>query len=222
MDHLAEILAVVKARDTRQAASLLGTHPELVNAKDASGQSVLMTALYHDAKDVVTILLRMGASVDVFAAAALGDVTRLQTFLGQEPQLVTTSSVDGWTPLHLAAHFGKLRAVEALLQCNASVAARSTNTLANQPLHAALAGGSADVVRTLIAHGADVNARQQGGYTPLHAAASNGRVDILHSLIAAGADLTAKTDAGKTAFGLAFDNNREEAIDLLRQLRANM
>jgi len=217
-----ELFAAAQARDTRKVSSLVGAHPELVNAKDPTGLSVLMTAIYHDAKDVVALLLRMGSSVDVFAAAALGDVPRLQAQLGAAPELVRASSADGWTPLHLAARFGKVPAVEALLRHDASVAAQSTNALANQPLHAAVAGGSAEVVRTLLAHGADANARQHGGGAPVHGAAASGRVDILHALIAAGADVKARTDAGQTAFGMAFDNNREEAVDLLRQLRANL
>ena len=43
----------------------------------------------------------------------------------------------------------------------------------------------------LIAKGADVNAKDEFGYTPLHHAAWNGRTEIDEMLIADGADVNA-------------------------------
>ena len=67
--------------------------------------------------------------------------------------------------------------------------ARSRNPMQNTPLHAAAAGRSKDAVRALLEHGADVNARQEGGWTALHAASQNGDVEMVRLLIAGGADV---------------------------------
>jgi ankyrin repeat protein len=49
----------------------------------------------------------------------------------------------------------------------------------------------------LLAHGADVNARQGGGFTALHAAAASSDAELARLLLAAGADATARADDGR-------------------------
>ncbi len=61
------------------------------------------------------------------------------------------------------------------------------NAMRIQPIHAAVAGRNADIVRMLIAAGADVNARQQDEFTPLAAARQNQDRAIEEMLVAAGA-----------------------------------
>ena len=46
------------------------------------------------------------------------------------------------------------------------------------PLHNACSFGHAEVVRTLLRHGADPNSRDNWNYTPLHEAAVKGKVDV--------------------------------------------
>jgi len=47
-----------------------------------------------------------------------------------------------------------------------------------------------------MAKGADVNAKNDGGYAPLHYAAFNGHKEIAELLIAKGADVNAKDGIG--------------------------
>ena len=49
-----------------------------------------------------------------------------------------------------------------------------------------------------LAAGADVNAKNDGGFTPLHAAALNGHKEIAELLIEKGANLNAKDRRGRT------------------------
>ena len=84
----------------------------------------------------------------------------------------TAYAYDGWTPLHLAAFFGRREAAERLLGAGAALNAKSTNSLSNTPLHAAVAGGRTDVALLLIQRGAEVNASGRG---PAHAAAHRRR-----------------------------------------------
>ena len=57
-------------------------------------------------------------------------------------------------------------------------------------LHRASLHGHADVVRVLLAAGADVTTKDQTGYTALHRASENGHAKIVQVLLDAGADVT--------------------------------
>jgi cytohesin len=61
----------------------------------------------------------------------------------------------------------------------------------------------------LIAAGADVNAKSDGGSTPLHGAALRGKEEVAELLIAKGADVNAKNENGTTP--LHFADTREIA-----------
>ncbi|HYV62825.1 MAG TPA: ankyrin repeat domain-containing protein, partial [Bryobacteraceae bacterium] len=103
----------------------------------------------------VQTLVDADPSLAIFAAALLGDVDRLEALLTGNRSLVSAVSSDGWTPVHLAAFFGKGEAVRLLLNKGASPTARSTNPMANTPLHAAAAGKHAEIVKLLLDRGAD-------------------------------------------------------------------
>lgn len=81
---------------------------------------------------------------------------------------------------------GDTAAVVALLDSGAAVNGR--DELGRTPLHEAVWAGRADMVRLLIARGADVSApHADGGSTPLDYAAVRGESEIARLLIAAGA-----------------------------------
>jgi uncharacterized protein len=153
---------------------------------------------------------------DIMIAAQGGDVDEVAAILSIDNRLTQAVDKDGWTPLHLAAHYGHVGVVETLLANNADLHARSQNSMRNQPLHAAVAGRAAEVCRTLLDAGAAVNATQAGGYTPLHAAAQNGQRELVGLLLARGADVDARTDEGATALSLAERAGQAEVAEMLR------
>lgn len=131
-----------------------------------------MAALYRGHHAVVDVLVGAGAEVDVFTAAATGRVAELEKAL-EVPGAVTAYSYDGWTPLHLAAFFGQLGAVERLLNAGADIHAVSRNSLKNTPLHAGTAGKHSDVALRLLEAGADPDVVDSGGHTPRRIATEN-------------------------------------------------
>jgi ankyrin repeat protein len=152
---------------------------------------------------------------DIHVAAKNGDTDEVAALLSMDSRLTRTHDSDGWTPLHLAAHYGHADIVSIMLHNNAPVDIRSTNTMANTPLHAALAGRRTDVSKLLIDAGADVNARQHGGWVPLHAAAANGDRELVDLLIARGADRAAINDAGVSAAAIARERGHAALADSL-------
>ncbi len=154
-------------------------------------------------------------SVVLAAAAQAGDAERVAALLRADPSALDARNADGWTALHLAAHYGHADVVRLLLTHGADVAVRSTNTLANQPLHAAVAGGRTAVVELLLAQGADANATQHGGWTPLHGAAQLGDVAMVRALLARGADVAVRSADGPNANDLAMAAGHPEVVALL-------
>jgi ankyrin repeat protein len=86
-------------------------------------------------------------------------------------------------------------------------------------MHWATGGDHKKMVELLIDKGADVNARDESGWTPLHYAAFNGHKDVAELLIAKGADVNAK-DAGAgglTPLDYAKGMNYKDVADLLKK-----
>lgn len=160
----------------------------------------------------------MDVAQEMVDAATVGDEMRLREMLEDDVSLANVYSQDGWTPLHLAAHFGHTNAVRWLLDAGADVRARSKNDLANQPLHAAAAGSaSVELLTLLLDAGAEVNARQRGGFTPIQATAQNGNLAATQLLLARGADAQARTDNDQTALSFALEGGHDAIASLLRE-----
>jgi ankyrin repeat protein len=170
----------------------------------------------------VQALVDADPTLAIFAAALLGDTERLDDLLTGNRSLLSAVSTDGWTPLHLAAFFGKEDAVRLLLNKGASVTARSTNQMANTPLHAAAAGKHAGIVRILLDHGAAANARQHGGWAPLHSAAQNGDLESARALVEAGADVSVRADNNQKPLDLALTGGRQEMVEFLEAIGARL
>jgi ankyrin repeat protein len=208
--------AAIQAGDLDPLTALVASEPELLDTSHSSGLSPLMMATYYRQPAVVDLLLGLGAEPDLFSAAALGQTERLVALLAAEPALVSARSSDGWTALHLAAHFGQSAAVELLLARGAEVDARSSNPMANTALHAAAAGRHTAVVQLLLEHGAAVDARQHGGFTALHAAAQQGDLSLAALLLGHGADPSLPHDGGQTPLAMALERDHHAVADLLR------
>ena len=196
---------------------MVSADPGLIDAHSRTGDSAILTAVYHRQKEIVNLLVSRGASLTVFEACAAGEFDRVERLLFEVPGSINTYSTDGWTPLHLAAFFGHAKIAEFLLGHGADVAARSRNGNSNTPLHAALAGNHKFVAGLLMGAGADVDAQDHEGWRPLHLAAFNNNLDAMKTLIAQGADVTAVNKEGKSPLSLAQEKNQREAAALLRR-----
>ena len=181
MTDTEKLFDAAKTGDIAQVEEILSRDPSLASHRLPTGESPLMAALYRGQHAVVDLLVRLGADVDVFAAAATGRMNDLARALTTPDQL-SGWSYDGWTPLHLASFFGQLDAVRALIAAGADVNAVSRNGLRNTPLHAATAGKHTDVALLLLKNGADHQVVDAGGYTPKAIASENKLTAVVEAM----------------------------------------
>src|SRR5687768_14524327 len=113
-----------------------------------------------------------------------------------------------------AALVGDLELAERALASGLNVDAIEAEH-GNTPLMIAAYNNKPNVVRFLIAAGADVNARCHEMNTPLMKAAWGGSVESLEQLIEASADVNARETEGMTALMIAAFYGRTEVVRVL-------
>jgi uncharacterized protein len=213
-------LNLIRSGATAEVATATEEEPSLVVSRDAQGVSAFLWSIYAEQSVIRDFLLSHLPQLDIFEASALGDCGRIEPLLRQDAMLVHAASVDGWSPLHLAAGFGGPESTALLLAHGAHVHRFSRNPMHNQPLHACIAlGKNQDTMRLLIAQGADVNMEQAGGYTPLHQAAAAGMSELVEILLEAGADVGKVCHQGKTPVEYARERKHEAVVQRLSAVR---
>jgi cytohesin len=84
-------------------------------------------------------------------------------------------------------------------------------------IHDAAGTGDIEAVKKHLAEGADVNAKDNSGWTPLHHAAIVGQKEIVELLIDNSADVNAKALDGETPLDSAITFKHPELADVLRK-----
>ncbi len=130
-------------------------------------------------------------ATEFITAAALGDLKKVRKFIDAGID-VDVANERGETALHRAANGvlpleKVLPVVNALLDAGADVNQRSEDAGVT-PLLAAIQSEHEEVVRTLIAAGADVDAADRARKTPLKVAAEQGLPHMVKALVTAGAN----------------------------------
>lgn len=203
---MADLFDAIKAGDAARVRELVSADPAAASARDESGLSAVLVALYHRQAEARDALLAAGPELDVLDAAALGRVDLLRE---AGPDALSARGVDGFTPLHLAAFFGGAEAVRVLLAAGAPADADNDNAAHVRPLHSAIAAGDHGAAAALLAAGADPNVRQNGGYTPLLQAAHADDPELSRLLLDAGADPWAVAEDGRDVSAMAGPRVRE-------------
>lgn len=211
------VFAALKARNLAALRKLLDADPALARARSPEGVSALVTALYLRFGEAAKLLAERAKPIDFWDAAALGDASRVEALLRDEPGLAASHSPDGWTAMHYVGFFGHRALGEVLVKHGATPRGVGKNYMSNTPLHSAAAAGQHALVPWLVEHGAEVDARDSGGHTPLMVAAGNGFSRVVEALLAAGASVGAVNKDGKTALALAVESDEEEVVALLRK-----
>ncbi|KAJ3195221.1 hypothetical protein HK101_000815 [Irineochytrium annulatum] len=126
---------------------------------------------------------------DIFDAVSSNNLEAVKRLLQSEPVL-TMKSGDNRSVLHIAVQRSTLRIVqEVVLACPALIMALDGK--GNTPLFEAVELEKKDIVKYLLAEGADVKARNLNKQTPLHLAANLKSSDVASMLLDAKPDLDA-------------------------------
>ena len=158
----------------------------------------------------VLVLVGCGPSVDIWEAAATGNIEAVKQHLAAGWDVDAEDNYKS-TPLQFAAQGGHKKIVELLIAEGADV---NANEDGSSPLHSALFVKRKEIAKLLIAKGADVNTKSEEGATPLHLAATSGHNEIVELLIAKGADVNANKVYGETPVDSA--RFQPETANLLR------
>jgi ankyrin repeat protein len=122
------------------------------------------------------------------------------------------------SPFFNAVRAGDLPTIKAMLQEKPD-RINDRDYLGRTPLHWAAASFSKEVMRLLLAKGADANARAKDGTRPLHEAAAHGWKENAELLLENKAEINAETNGGITALKVAESRpGSKDVAELLRRL----
>jgi uncharacterized protein len=214
VDHL---IARALSGDLAYVRAALRSDPGLFAERNMFGAGLVHAAVYGGHRELLEVPELAAWVPDAVLAAQLGDVRAVRRALADDPGLAGRFIGTG-TVLHAAAYWGQRDVAEVLLAAGADAVVSQPSRdefLQITPLGSAVAttpgipqpsdheDSVLALVRLLLEHGAQVNARRKDGMTPLHGAAWRGHAGVVQELLDAGADpaitVTAGAHAGETA-----------------------
>lgn len=163
-----------------------GTSP-LLAAAGTSQLRVLRLLLERGANPNLSSLPNEAGWTALHLAATVNNYEAVELLLLHGANIITP----GWlgTPLHIAAEYGSINVIRALLDKGATIDAY--NEWHCTPLHIAARAGSIDVLAYLLHEGANPNAQNQTLQTPLHGASKYGGIEEVKALLDNGAAIDA-------------------------------
>uniref|UniRef100_A0A8C8MCN0 Ankyrin-2-like n=1 Tax=Oncorhynchus tshawytscha TaxID=74940 RepID=A0A8C8MCN0_ONCTS len=189
------------------------------------GFTPLAIALQQGHNQVVSVLLENDTKGKVrlpaLHIAARKDDTKSAALLLQNDHNADVQSKvrpSGFTPLHIAAHYGNVNVSTLLLNRGAAVDFTARNGIT--PLHVASKRGNTNMVRLLLDRGSQIDAKTRDGLTPLHCAARSGHDPAVELLLERGAPLLARTKNGLSPLHMSSQGDHVECVKHLLQHKA--
>ncbi|XP_034716794.1 ankyrin-3-like isoform X12 [Etheostoma cragini] len=189
------------------------------------GFTPLAVALQQGHDQVVSLLLENDTKGKVrlpaLHIAARKDDTKAAALLLQNDHnadveskmMVNRTTESGFTPLHIAAHYGNINVATLLLNRGAAVDFKARNDIT--PLHVASKRGNGNMVRLLLERGSKIDARTKDGLTPLHCGARSGHEQVVEMLLDRGAPILSKTKNGLSPLHMATQGDHLNCVQLL-------
>nr|XP_020472182.1 ankyrin-3-like isoform X16 [Monopterus albus] len=189
------------------------------------GFTPLAVALQQGHDQVVSLLLENDTKGKVrlpaLHIAARKDDTKAAALLLQNDHnadveskmMVNRTTESGFTPLHIAAHYGNINVATLLLNRGAAVDFKARNDIT--PLHVASKRGNTNMVRLLLERGAKIDGRTKDGLTPLHCGARSGHEQVVEMLLDRGAPILSKTKNGLSPLHMATQGDHLNCVQLL-------
>ncbi|WP_433271223.1 ankyrin repeat domain-containing protein [Actinosynnema sp. CS-041913] len=208
---LTALMAAAGRADRASVRALLDAGADVHAADRGAGATALHKACQGGSAAVVADLLDAGAFVDAVVPTT-GHTPLMEALWFKQPDIVGVL-LDRGAGVNLATHYGFSMADHLDYEINVNVVGkdrlvradelikawreRAQRQVLEHPLLDATAAGETDVVRDLLADGAEPDVRYprvngfNDGHTPLLVAARDGHAEIVRMLLAAGADVNA-------------------------------
>ncbi len=196
-----------------------------IEARDALQRTPLITAAECKDLEVTRLLLANGA--DINAVAARGYTAILWGARNQHEEyvdlLVDAKAAIAPNDLPRAFELAVVGGMERLYQYALDLGCNITSVRERDPglIFPAAAGGSLEIVKSLVEHGFDPIQTDPNGYTTIHGAAMNGHVEVLRYLRELGLDMNARNLKGETAYNAATMLEQHAVTDYLRECGAD-
>ncbi|MEZ5355743.1 MAG: ankyrin repeat domain-containing protein [Bryobacteraceae bacterium] len=221
------LISAVRGDDIQTVRRTLSAHPELANAHDNAGSTLLHHAAAFASAGMMELLLDKGAVGDAKNRRkstplhwAVHDEAKVRLLLARGVA-VDGKQAEGRTPLYQAASIGDgNRVMRLLLDHGADPDSRTAGGAT--PLMAAAARGNVEGIGMLLDKKAKVNARSGNGATALMGAAASGSPRAVRLLLENGADASLATKKHETALMAAATSGEEESVRLLLEAGASV
>ncbi|XP_049328057.1 ankyrin-2 isoform X3 [Astyanax mexicanus] len=216
-NHLEVVRYLLENGGNQSTATEDGFTPLAIALQQGHNQ-VVSLLLEHDTKGKVRLpALHIAARKDDTKSAALllqndhnADV--------QSKMMVNRTTESGFTPLHIAAHYGNVNVSTLLLNRGAAVDFTARNGIT--PLHVASKRGNTNMVELLLEREAQIDAKTRDGLTPLHCAARSGHDAAVEILLEKGAPILARTKNGLSPLHMSAQGDHVECVKHLLQHKA--
>ncbi|XP_034148610.1 ankyrin-3 isoform X9 [Esox lucius] len=213
-NHLEVVRFLLENNSSQSMATEDGFTPLAVALQQGHDQVVCLL-LENDTKGKVRLpALHIAARKDDTKAAALllqndhnADV--------ESKMMVNRTTESGFTPLHIAAHYGNINVATLLLNRGAAVDFMARNDIT--PLHVASKRGNSNMVKLLLDRGSKIDAKTKDGLTPLHCGARSGHEQVVEMLLDRGAPILSKTKNGLSPLHMATQGDHINCVQLLLQ-----
>ncbi|XP_032409094.1 ankyrin-3-like isoform X5 [Xiphophorus hellerii] len=211
-NHLEVVRFLLENNASQSIATEDGFTPLAVALQQGHDQ-VVSLLLENDTKGKVRLpALHIAARKDDTKAAALllqndhnADV--------ESKMMVNRTTESGFTPLHIAAHYGNINVATLLLNRGAAVDFMARNDIT--PLHVASKRGNSNMVKLLLDRGSKIDAKTKDGLTPLHCGARSGHEQVVEILLDRGAPILSKTKNGLSPLHMATQGDHLNCVQLL-------
>ncbi|XP_017013955.2 NF-kappa-B inhibitor cactus [Drosophila takahashii] len=218
--HLACISGSV---DVVAALIRMAPHPCLLNIQNDVAQTPLHLAALTAQPNIMRILLLAGAEPTVRDRHG-NTALHLSCIAGEKQCVRALTEKFGATEIHEAhrqyGHRSNDKAVSSLSYARLPADLEIRNYDGERCVHLAAEAGHIDILRILVSHGADINAREgKSGRTPLHIAIEGCNEDLANFLLdeCEKLNLETATFAGLTAYQFACIMNKSRMQNILEK-----
>lgn len=226
----------------KEVVALLLENNANLNAKNRQGKNVLDCALCVypvQNTDIIKLILMHIATLPIneqiactgtypnvlfYAAermpqlfAALIDTVLTNCDIELRDTMLRAVSIQGKTPIKLAAQLGALESVTKLLEYGIDIESAGPNKGVTT-LHWAASFGQLKIVRYLLENGASLNALSKENFSALHYAVKNCKGAVVSFLLGKNADILIRNDNGNNVLDMALQRD----LSLVRLILPNL